>query len=256
MLNKQLKRGWMPMDLAHLFVTGAVSLLFMLITIAIPLKYAPIGRQAWAGKVPTLTYFACLGTGFLMLELVLIQLFIKLVGYPLYTYGLVIFVLLSAAGLGSFASEALGISPERRWGWPFAGVLAFGTLLLLTHQSAFQVFLAAPLLMRVLAAAVLIFPLGFFLGMPFPLGILVAGRLPEGAVAWAWALNGVFTVAGGLVTALLSIWLGFQVTIVVGLAVYAFAFAMFAAVHQAVPVTEPPRVDAAPACEPLGPLPA
>jgi spermidine synthase len=232
LLNGQLKRGWVPLDLLHLFFTGAVSLAVMLATIAVPIRYAPIGRRAWAGKAPTLVYFGCLGAGFIVLELILIQLFIKLVGYPLYTYSTVIFVLLLAAGLGSLSSEALGIKPERRWWWPFAGVVLCGALLLLTHPIVFHAFLAAPLLIRVLAAGLLIFPLGFFLGMPFPLGILVAGRLPDGAVAWAWALNGVFTVAGGLMTSVLAISLGFRATIVVGLAIYGLAWAAFAALRQ------------------------
>jgi len=73
----------------------------------------------------------------------------------------------------------------------------------------------------------------------------VAGRLPEGAVAWAWALNGVFTVAGGLITPLLSIWLGFRVTIMIGLAIYALAFAIFAVVRHSAPVPVPRPADAA-----------
>lgn len=239
MLNQSLKRGWLPMDLAHLFVTGAVSLLFMLMTIAVPLRYAPAGRRAWRGRLPTLGYFACLGAGFIILELVLIQLFMKLVGYPLYTYSTVIFVLVFAAGLGSFASETLGVSPQRRWGWPFAGVLGCGGLLLLTHGGVSQALLAAPLAIRVLAAGALIFPLGFFLGMPFPLGILLAARLPQGAVAWAWALNGVCTVAGGLMAVALSLWLGFRATILIGLGLYAVALAVFALARAAAPAAEP-----------------
>jgi hypothetical protein len=249
LLNGQLKRDWVPMDLLHMFVTGAVSLLFMLATIAVPARYATIGRRPWIGKVPTLIYFGCLGAGFIMLELVLIQLFMKLVGYPLYTYSAVIFVLLLAAGLGSLSSEALGIRPERRWWWPFAGVLTCGALLLLTHPVVVHAFLAAPLLIRLLAAGALIFPLGFFLGMPFPLGILVAGRLPEGAVAWAWALNGVCTVAGGLVTSALAIWLGFRATIVVGLAIYALAFAVFTTLRRSGLVPERQPADLSVAAE-------
>jgi spermidine synthase len=233
-LNRQLKRGWLPMDMLHLFLTGIASLLFMALAIAVPLRFARIGRAAWNGKLPTLGYFACLGAGFIILELVLIQLFIRLVGYPLYAYSVVIFVLLLSAGLGSFASEKLGVTLERRWTWPFIGVLAVGTLLLLVHAPVFQAFLAAPLAVRAAIAAVMIFPLGFFLGMPFPLGILAAARLPEGAVAWAWALNGVFTVAGGLLTAVLSLFLGFAITIKVALGIYVIAFALMATIRRAV----------------------
>jgi spermidine synthase len=234
LLNRQLKRGWLPMDMLHLFLTGLASVLFMALAFAVPFRFAGIGRAAWHGKLPTLGYFACLGAGFIVLELVLIQLFIRLVGYPLYAYSVVIFVLLLAAGLGSFASEKLGVTLERRWTWPFVGVLAVGTLLLVVHAPVFQLFLAEPLGVRVTVAAVLIFPLGFFLGMPFPLGILAAARLPHGAVAWAWALNGVFTVAGGLLTAILSLFLGFATTIKVALGIYALAFALMAVVRRAV----------------------
>jgi hypothetical protein len=73
-------------------------------------------------------------------------------------------------------------------------------------------------------SSLLIFPLGFFLGMPLPLGILAIADQPRGAVAWAWGLNGLFTVIGGLASVVLGITLGFQATLIVALALYALAF--------------------------------
>jgi hypothetical protein len=226
-LNDQLGGGRVPLDLIHLVVVGVVSLVFTILSIGLPLVFAPVGRRQRSGKAASMTYFACLGAGFIMLELVLIQMFMKLIGYPLYTYSVVIFVLLLAAGLGSRLSARLGIGPERRWAWPFVGVLASGVLLLVSRDAIFGLFLAAPLPARLLVAAAMIFPLGLFLGMPFPLGILVAERQPHGAVAWAWGLNGVFTVVGGLASVLLSIAWGFQLTILAALAIYTLAFASF-----------------------------
>src|SRR5207249_3962659 len=127
-------------------------LVFVLGSIAVPLRYAPIGKIHFEGRAPLLLYFACLGAGFIILELVLIQLFVRLVGPPLYSFCVVIFVLLLAAGLGSRASAALGIGPERRFTWPFAGILAAGTLLLLVHGPIFEAFLASPLSIRMLVA--------------------------------------------------------------------------------------------------------
>ena len=87
---------------------------------------------------------------------------------------------------------------NRRWLVPFIGVFVTGLGFFVVHDPIFGYVLATPLPVRILAAVLLIFPLGFFLGMPFPLGILALDGLPQGAVAWAWALNGVFTVLGGV----------------------------------------------------------
>jgi hypothetical protein len=73
----------------------------------------------------------------------------------------------------------------------------------------------------------MIFPLGFFLGMPFPLGILAIEHQPRGAVAWAWGMNGLFTVIGGLASVLGGLEIGFNFTIVIALALYGCALAVY-----------------------------
>ncbi|RWX51157.1 hypothetical protein VU01_11971, partial [Candidatus Electrothrix marina] len=43
--------------------------------------------------------------GFISIELIFIQLFHKLIGYPLYTYAAVVFAFLIAAGTGSYMTD-------------------------------------------------------------------------------------------------------------------------------------------------------
>ena len=100
-------------------------------------------------------------------------------------------------------------------------------------NAVFRTFLAAPLGLRLLAAAVLIFPVGFFLGMPFPLGIGALEGAPRGTIAWAWGLNGIFTVIGSLASVLLSLVWGFRVTVLMALAVYVLAALSFAWLRRA-----------------------
>lgn len=226
-LNSQLRKGLVPMDLIQLIVTGAVSLLFAGLFLLLPLYRSESGRARWPSKYASMVYFSCLGAGFIMLELVFIQIFMKLVGYPVRTYALVIFTLLLGAGAGSLASGKIGISPLARWSWPFVGILAYGTAFAMTHQRIFDHFLAAPDEIRLVTAAILILPFGFFLGMPFPLGILALRGTPQGAVAWAWGLNGLFTVIGSLLSVVLAIAVGFRVTILAALLIYAVAFYAF-----------------------------
>ena len=233
LLNSQLKRGFIPTDVIHLIVTGAASLLFTGIFILIPLFFSKAGKTEWPRKGSTMIYFACLGAGFILIELIFIQLFMKLIGYPLYTYSTVVFALLLAAGVGSAVSGKINISVRERWTWPFIGVLVIGALLIFTHSLIFNLFLQASTPIRVLTASIMILPIGFFMGMPFPLGILAIAKHPSGAIAWAWGINGLFTVIGGLLSVVLSIFIGFKATLWIALAIYCLALAMFARMRKA-----------------------
>lgn len=231
-LNKQLKKSYFPQDIVHLVVTGGASLLFTLVFIFTPLFFSRVGRTPWQGKASALSYFSCLGAGFIIFELVFIQIFMKLIGYPLYTYSTVVFAMLLSAALGSYTSGKIGISPRARWHLPFVGVILTGIVILFIHQQVFATYLQSGDLARIGVAVVLLFPIGFFLGMPFPLGILTIEHQPKGAIAWAWAMNGLFTVIGGMLSVLLSIYFGFKVTLVFAMLVYLLAWYLYPKVKR------------------------
>jgi spermidine synthase len=224
-----------PLDVAPLVIIGIISLFLAVAFILLPLHFSEVGKSKWPRKSVSLLYFSCLGAGFIIIEFVFIQIFMKLIGSPLYTSSIVIFMLLFSAGIGSFATSKLNITPANRWQFPFIGVLAAVLVLLLIYPSVFDFFLAAALLIRMLVACALIFPLGFFLGMPFPLGILTLENLPRGAVAWAWGMNGLFTVMGSLAGVVLSITWGFQVTLLIAAFQYVLAFLVFSKIRSVSP---------------------
>jgi spermidine synthase len=227
LLNLQLKKSLVPMDIIHLIVTGFVSLLSTIIFIFAPIFFSNTGKSKWSPKVTTLIYFSCLGMGFIILELVFIQLFMKIIGSPLYTYSTVLFTILISAGIGSFSSKLLNINLNRRWAWPFFGIIIYGTILLATNNVIFNFFMMSSLAIRILISFLLIFPLGFCLGMPFPLGILSLEKQPNGAIAWAWGLNGFFTVFGGFLSVIISIYIGFRIAIIIALSIYAISLLAF-----------------------------
>jgi hypothetical protein len=221
LLNSQLTRTHkIPKDVAHIFVTGTVGVVFAILFILIPLFFSSTGRARWRGEFTSLFYFSCLGAGFIIIELTFIQVFMKLIGYPLYTYSVVIFTMLLAAGLGSAAAERLGISATNRWPVPYVGTLLFGGLVWIVHPYVFDAFLASSIFVRALIAGVMIFPMSFFMGMAFPLGILAIKDKPAGAVAWAWGMNGLFTTIGALGSVLLAIFVGFKATLLIAFAIY------------------------------------
>ncbi len=227
-LNSQ-RNANIPMDVVHLYVVGFGASIFAILVFFIPLLFSQVGRAYWPNKPPTLAYFALLGLGFIIFELVSIQLFMRLIGYPLYTLTTVIFGYLVGAGFGSLASEKLGINPQRRWSLPFLGILISSIAMLLLHPSVIDASLQQPQGMRIAITLAMIFPLAFFLGMAFPLGVLRASQTPyaKQAIAWAWGINGVFTVIGEFLSVILSIFFGFKLTLCVAILCYLFAYLVF-----------------------------
>jgi hypothetical protein len=189
-LNDQLRAGWLPMDWVHLLVASGASLVYGGVFLIVPLGFSRVGREPWTGKAATMTYFSLLGLGFITLELVFIQLFMKLIGYPLYAVTTVITVMLLGAAVGSMASRAIVGEDASRWYLAFVGVIVAGTAIWLAHPFVSTYFMSAALPWRLVAAGGLIAPIAFFMGMPFPLGILSLRAKPRGSVAWAWSMNG------------------------------------------------------------------
>jgi len=198
--NNQLRKGFIPLDLAHLVAISVVSIIFVCLFVFVPLRFSAMGRKQESRAFPVLGYFSCLGAGFIIIELVFIQKFMQLIGSPLYTYSTVIFVLLAASGLGSFSSRKLVPTGTAMWRLPFAAIVLIGLIFELIESSVFHFGLGLPLPGRILVSTLLMFPIGFFLGMPLPLGVLAIESRPKGTIAWAWGMNGAFTVIGGGVT--------------------------------------------------------
>ena len=231
LLNSQRSTGF-PVDIVHLIVTAGAALVFAFIFTCVPLVFSKAGRARWDGKSNVLVYFSCLGSGYIILQLVFIQIFMKLIGYPLYAYTTVVFTFLFAAGIGSLFSEKLQLLEKHRWWVPFIGIVISALLLIFYKQVLFDQFLQYPTAWRIMISVAMIFPLAFFLGMPFPLGILAVQHKPEGTVAWAWAFNGLFTVVGGIFCAIFSVYFGFQLTMMVAILIYLLALLMYRSLHR------------------------
>jgi hypothetical protein len=226
LLNSQIE-GWIPNDVIHIVISIIATLVFSLLFLLVPLFFSKVGREKWKGKPAVLVYFSMLGAGFIIFEIIFIQLFMRLIGYPLYTYTTVVFTMLLAAGIGSYASGKFKITQNSRWIIPFAAVGVYVILFLFSYSFLFENLLLDSTLMRVAIAFILIFPLGFFLGMPFPMGCLELERKPDGGIAWAWAMNGLFTTAGGFGSVLISIYFGFTAALLFGVLCYVVAGTAF-----------------------------
>ena len=225
-LNSQLL-PFLSRDLISFFVVGVVSIIFACVFVFVPLLGSSAGKARWQGRAWYLLYFSCLGAGFIIIELMLIQIFTKLIGYPTHTFATVLFSLLFAAGIGSAASKRWGLHKQKRWPLIFIAIFISGGLFLLVYQPLFVKLLELSLPLRILSATVMMLPLGFFLGMPFPLGMYRLGQVEPDGIPWAWGMNGFFTVFGGFLSLLCAFFFGFQVALIFALLIYLVAWMAF-----------------------------
>ena len=69
----------------------------------------------------------------------------------------------------------------------------------------------------------LIAPLGFLMGMPFPIGLSRLAAEAPAFIPWAWGINGCASVLAALVAALLAVHVGFSAVLLLAAALYLVA---------------------------------
>jgi hypothetical protein len=174
-------------------------------------------------QVQFLSYFAGLGLGFIMIELVLLQRFTLFLGQPVYTLAVVLACLLISTGLGSYVTSRF--QAASKWSLipvVFLILIALGVTAQLTPP-VLSMALGFAFRWRVLLSVALIAPLGFLLGMPFPTGLRIVGEEAPNLVPWAWGVNAFFTVVGSVASVILSMAFGFRVVLEVAATCYLLA---------------------------------
>ena len=187
--------GWgkLPFFEMGSFILGATFLLlavFSFLLIVLPLvRLGAAGRGAgW-----TLLYFGSLGSGFMMVEIALMQRLTLTIGHPVYASSVVIATLLLFSGLGSLVSASVP-SHCKSIAWTSTSVAAIVLLYSLIPAFFFEGGGSSSLLFSIATVQALIAPLGFLMGFPFPLGLRRLQSLSPSHLPWAWGVNGCASV--------------------------------------------------------------
>jgi len=177
-----------------------------------------------AGWLSSLGYFACLGAGFMLIEVALLQRFVLLLGHPVYSLTVTLFSLLLGTGLGSMLSRRVPDTRVRHASiLACLGVAAIGVLWASVLPSVVRVAIGAPLIIRMSVAVALMVPAGMVMGIPLPGGVrLLAARQPQ-LIAWAWGINGALSVLGATLAVFIAMNWGFSITLLAGAVLYAAA---------------------------------
>ena len=204
--------------LVHLIFFQAAAICLVLMTL--PLKKAGLPPLSWF-----LSYFGLIGIAFMLTEICLIQRFILFLGTPVYAVSVVLFSLLVASAFGSYYSKKVTVTPTLT----LAPVLLLASAFLLDRLLTLVI--AWPLWVRYGVAFFLILPLGFTMGMFFPIGVRTLTLHLESAIPWAWAVNASLSVVGSVLAVLIALSFGFRTVLLVASLVYGLALCLLATIR-------------------------
>jgi hypothetical protein len=174
------------------------------------------------GAGPYLLYFAAIGLGFMLIEISQLQRLTIFLGHPAYSLSVVLFSLLVSSGLGSLSTGRVPAVPgaaRRRLVATIVLLLAFGFLTpLIAHQ-----FEASATPTRIALAIAILCPVGFCMGMAFPLGMKLALQRAPQLAPWFWGINGAASVCASVLAVVIAIGAGISAAFWTGTACYVVA---------------------------------
>jgi hypothetical protein len=244
---------WGYLVLAVTLVQAAV---LAVILILVPLLW--LGRErapaAVLARWRVALYFLAIGLAFLFIEIASIQRFVLFLGHPVYAIPVVLCGFLFFAGLGSGIAAKLTARLETlrarsprsapvgsgvvdrlfrcfvRVRHPalalaVAGIGTAALLQLVVGPPLFRWLMPLPDALKIALSLVMIAPLAFFMGMPFPLGLARVAAARSALVPWAWGINGCASVLSAVLAILLAMSLGFTAVVLIAIGLYAVAAA-------------------------------
>jgi spermidine synthase len=203
------------------------SILLSVILILLPVwmrKKATSDTLSRRVRATLLLYFLMIGIGYMFFEITLISRMVVLFDTTTLAMTVVIVSLLLSSGLGSLWLDRRLHRPHLAY--RLIPLMVAGLLLLyaLFLPALIRIILPLPNIWRVALTALMLCPAGFLMGMPFPLGLSLAGRADRSFIPWAWCANGCASVISASLAITLALSWGYaRVTVIAGVAYFAAA---------------------------------
>jgi hypothetical protein len=200
-----------PLSKLIMVIILIVAMMFIL-----PLNLLPyIGKNGKLRAIPWV-YFFIIGMAFMIVEVILIQKYALMVGPSVYAISTILLTLLIASGIGSRFSRQFGDMV------PFVGIIGWLVVDALFFGYLVDWFGHFGMTARIMVTIIFVFPVGFFMGMPFPKAALRVGPL----VDWSYAINGAASVLGSTFIVLVASMFGFTLALTIGGVLYLLAMVL------------------------------
>lgn len=210
----------------NLLATYTLALLCMLSAAGVLLVI--VGPLLFAGKpnIPSgifysgLTYFACIGTGFMMVQIPLIQRFSLYLGHPVYAVSVLMCSMILAAGIGSFLSDRIDINRDPWTTWLPISIVVLLVGVYLTSGWIIQNTIELELTIRCLIVVCIVSLPAILMGMCFPLGLRLFREYSQACLPWMWGINGATGVLATVFAVAISMWSGINTSLLIAIICY------------------------------------
>jgi hypothetical protein len=207
----------------------ATSTLVLLFLIAVLLVAAIIVYPLARAGLPTMdagnfalsvSYFALIGFGYMLIQIPFLQRFSVYLGHPTYTFAVILLSMIFFTGIGSFLSDRY---PIERHGWVLKLPLVIGVIVFLL-MFVIQPLMDATIHFELAARSAIVLsctaPVSVLLGFCFPIGMNLVSRISGDATAWMWGVNGACGVLASIVAVGISMWLGIDTNFLIAAMLY------------------------------------
>jgi hypothetical protein len=213
-----------------LFGLVGISLVATILMLALPPLVLGTRLPSEPGLRRFLLFFVCVGIGYILVQVALIQKFVLFLGHPTYALTVIIFAMLISSGFGSYHSKRFA----RRQG--LLRVLVFVAALVGILAFVVSPLAAAgvgwPIEVRILVTVALIAPVGFVMGMPFPTALARLELRHKPSVRWGWSINAAASVLGSVLAIFFALYFGLRETLLIGGGMYLAAIATLSGSHH------------------------
>lgn len=215
---------------------GATVLVLLLITVtllALLTVILPLALRTnpadLKGSSLHLLYFVGIGFGFMFVEISQLQKLNLILGHPTYSLSVVLFTILISSGLGSLTTNRLKLENLHNPGLKLlVGLLVSLLLYGLLAPPILEAVRSQSTMIRVFVSGLLLVPIGFMMGMAFPIGMKLAElRNKVVLTPWLWGVNGATSVCGSVLTVVVSISYGIAQAYWVGVLFYILVLTCF-----------------------------
>ena len=168
-------------------------------------------------------YFGGIGLGYMFIEIVFIHWFVLYFGNAIYATAAVISIMLLFSGIGSYYSQQL-IKKHRYWLFILGAIIV---LLILSQLFSFSIIrgtIGFLTLQKFGISLLILAPISFLMGIPFPIGISRLTKDSDKAIPWAWGINGYLSVISVPLATIISVEAGFKLVFMLAASVYLIAF--------------------------------
>lgn len=202
---------------------------FEALAVSVFLLFLPlffVRRSAKKPSLPQGLYFFAVGSGFMFIELFFIKKYILLFGDPIISFTVVVAGILIFSSFGGAWAQKKEKSVLKR---ALPGLIVILVLTALALDDLMNYLLRFSTIWRYSGAVLILLPIGFLMGLPFPIGMrdLLDTSMQR---AYAWSLNGCASILTSIVSAQLAIIFG--ISLLLGCAIAAYLIVILSWRHM------------------------